>query len=115
MKFQFQELRNSTKEDFSFTYDSAVYVVKAGSSELLPDFVAQLGAERLTDKMWRNPLDTIGRKKMLESFLGKVVNEVSKEVKPSLTEQIQNEKKEIEKVEKVEPVKEFADLELKKK
>ena len=112
MKFLFQELKNPTKEDFSFTYDGALYVVKAEGSELLPDFVAKLGANRLADKIWRSPLDMVGRQKMVDSLLGEVINEVSRDKKPSLTEMIMEEKKIVDKVEE----KEFPELEdLKKK
>lgn len=107
MQFIFQELKNPTKEDLEFYFDSARYVLEAGKTEFYPDFLAKHGAKILADREWRNPLDKVGYEKLMNSFLGVIKDERKSEVKLTLTEEIAVAKEQIKPEVKEE---EFVDL-----
>jgi len=110
--FAFQELKNTTKIDLEFSYDSAIYRVKAGESAMFPDFLARHGAKVLADKTVKGEDK---RKKLALTYLGdKKVSSGREKAKPTLQEQIDIERKEMEEKEvKVEEKKEEEFTELK--
>lgn len=99
MKFVFKRLYNPTKEDLTFTWDSEPYTVKSGSGEMFPDFVAKLGARRLAD---REGIKSFKKDDYIKSLLSDV-GEIQDKVIPTLKQEIEEAKKQIE-------VKEFEDL-----
>ncbi|MFA5037063.1 MAG: hypothetical protein WC479_07805 [Candidatus Izemoplasmatales bacterium] len=100
MKFVFRALRNPTKTDLTFTWDSEVYSVKAGSEELFPTFIAEMGALRLAD---RERVKDSKKKEYANSVLGEL-KETQEPIKPTFKEEVMAAKQQL----KVE--KEFEDL-----
>jgi len=47
---QFKNLFNPTTEDLTFSYNSAIYTLKAGKQEPFVDYIAAHGAKKLADK-----------------------------------------------------------------
>ena len=92
MKFVFRALRNPTKTDLTFTWDSENYTVKAGSEELFPTFIAEMGALRLAD---RERVKDAKKKEFSNSVLGEL-KETQEPVKPSFKEEVMEAKKQIE-------------------
>ncbi len=108
MQYLFQELRNPTDKDLFFKYDSATYTVKAGGVDIFADFIARHGAGVLADINWQKPLDLTGREALINSYLGKIVNNIVEEVKPSVQQEIEMQKQAV--IENVAKEEEFADL-----
>ena len=102
MKFVFRTLRNPTKTDLIFTWDSEIYTVKAESSELFPTFIAEMGALRLAD---RERVKDSKKKEYANSVLGEL-KETQEPVKPTFKEEVMAAKEQLE----VKVEKEFEDL-----
>lgn len=97
-------LKNPTKEDFSFYWNSEEYKVPAGKEVVLPDYIVLHGAKKLADKEWGDPLDKLGRKDFTASLVSGV-----KKVAEEKKEEVVEKEKEVE--EPKEEEKEFEDLE----
>jgi hypothetical protein len=103
MKFTFRTLRNPTKTDLTFTWDSEAYLVHAGGEEMFPDFIAGLGARKLAD---REHVKEANKVAYIASVLGEK-KDTQEPLKTSFREEVELAKKQLE----PEPVKEFEDLE----
>jgi len=108
MRFVFKTLKNNTDKDLTFLYDSQMFTVKAKSEEVLPDYIALMGAKRLADREWTEILNIEGKQNFISSCLGETNQPGPEAPKLSLKEEIEEQKQ------LVQPVKEeevqFPDL-----